>query len=96
MREVTKATLVVKRGVLGCSVIEGEIPASIDDAPTFAGVQVEVLNVLGAGDAFMSGFLSGWLRGKDYEECAARGNGSGALVVAPAWLCSGNADGRRA
>jgi 5-dehydro-2-deoxygluconokinase len=37
--------------------------------------------VLGAGDAFMSGFLSGWLRGKDYEECAARGNGSGALVV---------------
>ena len=82
VRDVTKATLVVKRGVLGCSVIEGEIPASIDDAPTFSGVQVEVLNVLGAGDAFMSGFLSGWLRGKDYEECAARGNGSGALVVA--------------
>ena len=34
VREVTKATLVVKRGVLGCSVIEGEIPASIDEAPT--------------------------------------------------------------
>jgi 5-dehydro-2-deoxygluconokinase len=82
VREVTKATLVVKRGVLGCSVIEGEIPKSIDEAPTFSGVQVEVLNVLGAGDAFMSGFLSGWLRGMDYEQCAARGNGSGALVVA--------------
>jgi 5-dehydro-2-deoxygluconokinase len=82
VRESTTATLVVKRGVLGCSVIEGEIPGSIDEAPTFSGVQVEVLNVLGAGDAFMSGFLSGWLRGKDYEECAARGNGSGALVVA--------------
>lgn len=81
VRGVTKATLVVKRGVLGCSVIEGEIPSSIDEAPTFPGVQVEVLNVLGAGDAFMSGFLSGWLRGQDYEECAARGNGSGALVV---------------
>ena len=81
VRELTKATLVVKRGVLGCSVFEGEIPDSIDKAPTFGGVQVEVLNVLGAGDAFMSGFLSGWLRGEDYEVCAARGNGCGALVV---------------
>ena len=81
VREVTKATLVVKRGVLGCSVIEGEIPHSIDKAPIFGGIQVEVLNVLGAGDAFLSGFLSGWLRGEDYELCAARGNGSGALVV---------------
>jgi hypothetical protein len=26
-------------------------------------------------------FLSGWLRGEDYEVCAARGNGCGALVV---------------
>ena len=81
VREVTKATLVVKRGVLGCSVFEGEIPDSIDKAPTFGGVQVEVLNVLGAGDAFISGFLSGWLRGEDYDVCAARGNGCGALVV---------------
>jgi len=81
VREVTKATLVVKRGALGCSVIEGEIPNSIEEAPPFTGVQVEVLNVLGAGDAFMSGFLSGWLRGEDYVVCAARGNGSGALVV---------------
>ena len=81
VREVTKATLVVKRGVLGCSVFEGKIPDSLDKAPTFGGVQVEVLNVLGAGDAFLSGFLSGWLRGEDYEVCAARGNGCGALVV---------------
>src|SRR4029077_3803436 len=44
--------------------------------------RVEVLNVLGAGDAFLTGFLSGWLRGESYEVCAARGNGSGALVVA--------------
>ena len=81
VREVTKATLVVKRGVLGCSVFEGEIPDALDKAPIFGGVQVEVLNVLGAGDAFLSGFLSGWLRGEDYEVCAARANGCGALVV---------------
>jgi 5-dehydro-2-deoxygluconokinase len=81
VREVTKATLVLKRGGLGCSVFEREIADSIDKTPTFSGVQVEVLNVLGAGDAFLSGFLSGWLRGEDYEVCAARGNGCGALVV---------------
>jgi 5-dehydro-2-deoxygluconokinase len=81
VREVTKATLVVKRGGLGCSVLDGEIADSIDQAPTFRGVQVEVLNVLGAGDAFISGFLSGWLRGEDYEVCGARGNACGALVV---------------
>ena len=62
VRQVTEATLVVKRGVFGCTVIEGEIPDSLEKAPTFGGVQVEVLNVLGAGDAFISGFLSGWLR----------------------------------
>ncbi|CAM2157158.1 5-dehydro-2-deoxygluconokinase [Pararobbsia alpina] len=81
VREVTRATLVVKRGALGCSVIEGAVPAKIDDAPTFGGVQVEVLNVLGAGDAFASGFLSGWLRDKSYADCASVANACGALVV---------------
>ena len=81
VREVTPATLVVKRGALGCTVIEGAIPKDIDDEPTFGGVQVEVLNVLGAGDAFASGFLSGWLRDKTYGECAEVANACGALVV---------------
>ena len=75
------ATLLLKRGVLGCSVIEGAVPDNLDDAPLFGGVRVEVLNVLGAGDAFLAGFLSGWVRGKDYHECAARANACGALVV---------------
>ncbi|KND60720.1 5-keto-2-deoxygluconokinase / putative domain [Candidatus Burkholderia verschuerenii] len=77
VRKVTSATLVVKRGPLGCSIVEGAVPASIDDAP----VQVEVLNVLGAGDAFASGFLSGWLRDEPLEACARSANASGALVV---------------
>ncbi len=75
------ATLLLKRGVLGCSVIEGVVPDRLDDAPLFGGVRVEVLNVLGAGDAFLAGFLSGWVREKDYETCAARANACGALVV---------------
>lgn len=36
VRAITNATLVVKRGALGCCVIEGDIPASIDAAPTFS------------------------------------------------------------
>ncbi|WP_250513531.1 5-dehydro-2-deoxygluconokinase [Caballeronia sp. INDeC2] len=81
VRKVTGATLVVKRGPLGCSIIEGAVPASIDDAPIHGGVEVEVLNVLGAGDAFASGFLSGWLRDEPLEACARTANACGALVV---------------
>ncbi len=42
---------------------------------------VEVLNVLGAGDAFSAGFLSGWVRGEDYDACCRYANACGALVV---------------
>ncbi len=81
VREVTKATLVVKRGPMGCAVIDGPIPASLDDAYNYKGVQVEVLNVLGAGDAFIAGFLKGWLNGADYDVCSRYANACGALVV---------------
>ena len=81
VRAVTHATLVVKRGPMGCAVIDGAIPASLDDAFNGKGVRVEVLNVLGAGDAFSSGFLSGWVKGEDYDACARYANACGALVV---------------
>ena len=81
VRAVTGATLVVKRGPMGCAVIEGAIPATLDDAFNGEGVTVEVLNVLGAGDAFSAGFLSGWVRGEDYDACARYANACGALVV---------------
>src|SRR5947207_3698479 len=81
VRGVTRATLVVKRGPLGCAVIDGAIPRSLDQAFNGGGVEVEVLNVLGAGDAFSAGFLSGWVRGEDYDTCARYANACGALVV---------------
>jgi len=81
VRAVTPATLVVKRGPMGCAVITGAVPASLDDAFNGEGVEVEVLNVLGAGDAFSAGFLSGWVRGEDYGQCARYANACGALVV---------------
>ncbi|MGY0196144.1 bifunctional 5-dehydro-2-deoxygluconokinase/5-dehydro-2-deoxyphosphogluconate aldolase [Leptothrix sp. BB-4] len=81
VRDVSAATLVVKRGALGCCVIEGAIPAAIDDAPTYKGERVEVLNVLGAGDAFLSGLMTGLLQGKDWAGATQMANACGAIVV---------------
>ncbi|HVE48935.1 MAG TPA: 5-dehydro-2-deoxygluconokinase [Casimicrobiaceae bacterium] len=81
VRRVSGAVLVVKRGPLGCAVIEGSIPSTLDEAFNGRGVNVEVLNVLGAGDAFSAGFLSGWVKGEDYAACARYANACGALVV---------------
>ena len=81
IRSLTDATLVLKLGPLGCTVLDGDIPDSMDHCTLFPGPRVEVLNVLGAGDAFMSGFLRGWLRNESYERCAAYANACGALVV---------------
>lgn len=81
VREVSEATLVVKLGALGCTVIHGEIPERLEDGSIYQGIRVEVLNVLGAGDAFMSGFLRGWLTGGDDERCCQLANACGGLVV---------------
>lgn len=81
IRALSKATIVLKLGPLGCTVLDGAIPDSMNAFTVYQGVRVEVLNVLGAGDAFMSGFLRGWLRGEDYKTCTAYANACGALVV---------------
>ncbi|RMO07372.1 IolC protein [Pseudomonas cichorii] len=81
VRELTAATLVVKLGPQGCTVIHGAIPARLEDGAIYPGVRVEVLNVLGAGDAFMSGYLSGWLRDASDERCCQLANACGGLVV---------------
>ncbi len=76
VRECSFATIVCKRGVEGCSVfVDGE------SEQRFPGRPVEVLNVLGAGDAFLAGFLRGWLRGETMATAAAWANANGALVV---------------
>lgn len=81
IRALTGATIVCKRGPRGSSVFPGEIPGDLDKGLSGESFQVEVYNVLGAGDAFMSGFLSGWLRDKPLEECCRLGNACGAIVV---------------
>ena len=81
VREVSDAELVCKRGPLGCSVFSGELPDDLDGGINARGVRVEVLNVLGAGDAFMSGLLRGYLNGESWQQSCAYANACGALVV---------------
>ncbi|MGX9418710.1 bifunctional 5-dehydro-2-deoxygluconokinase/5-dehydro-2-deoxyphosphogluconate aldolase [Vibrio sp. WJH972] len=81
VRRVSQAELVCKRGPLGCSVFTKGIPNTLDEGITVQGVQVDVLNVLGAGDAFMSGLLRGYLTSEGWEKSCAYANACGALVV---------------
>lgn len=87
IRGLSKATIVCKRGPMGCVVFPGAIPASIEDGIKGPGFPVEVYNVLGAGDAFMSGFLRGWLRDEPVETCCSWANACGAFAVSRL-LCS--------
>jgi 5-dehydro-2-deoxygluconokinase len=81
IRDLSDATIVLKVGAMGAIVFPDEIPASVEDGVRVPGFPVEVFNSVGAGDAFMSGFLSGWLREEPLQECLRLGNACGAIVV---------------
>jgi len=68
--------LILKRGARGSTVFRRDL--SPTDAAPFP---IQVLNVLGAGDAFASGFLYGYLQGWPLERAARMGNACGAIVV---------------
>jgi 5-dehydro-2-deoxygluconokinase len=69
-------TLIVKRGEKGASIYMND-----GSSEEVAGFPVDILNVLGAGDAFASGFLYGILQGWDLKKACRMGNASGAQVV---------------
>jgi 5-dehydro-2-deoxygluconokinase len=75
------ALIVVKRGPMGCTVFDGAVPDDIEAGTKGPGFPVEVFNVLGAGDAFMSGFLRGYLRDEPIETCCKYANACGAFAV---------------
>ena len=81
IRAVSKATIVLKRGPMGCVVFDGPIPKTIDDGIIGKGFPIEVYNVLGAGDGFMAGFLRGFLRGEPHGTSATWANACGAFAV---------------
>ena len=68
--------LVVKRGAQGATVHQRT--GAVTEVPGFP---VEIYNVLGAGDAFASGFIYGRLKGWDWYKSARMGNACGAIVV---------------
>jgi 5-dehydro-2-deoxygluconokinase len=68
--------LVVKRGSAGASIYTPG--AERRDVPPF---RVEVVNVLGAGDAFASGFIAGLRGNLPLERAVRMGNAAGAIVV---------------
>ncbi|WP_375398963.1 5-dehydro-2-deoxygluconokinase [uncultured Sphingomonas sp.] len=85
VRAKSDALLVIKRGALGCVAFDGAVPDRLDAKEgggiVGRGFPIDVFNVLGAGDAFMAGFLRGWLRDEPVATCCEWGNACGALVV---------------
>lgn len=68
--------LVVKRGADGSTVHLRN--GCMERGEPF---KVEVCNVLGAGDAYASGFIYGYLQGWNWKKCARMGNATGAILV---------------
>ena len=81
IRRVSKATLVCKRGAAGAVAFTGDVPESLDEGEAGPGFPIEVFNVLGAGDGFMSGLLKGWLDGEDWPTALKYANACGAFAV---------------
>jgi len=79
IQEILKSgveTLVVKRGKDGASIFQpGKEEVKVPGFP------VDVLNVLGAGDAFCAGFSYGILNGWDLFKSVRMGNACGAIIV---------------
>ena len=68
--------LIVKTGSRGAEI---HLPdGTVQPVPGFP---VEVVNILGAGDAFAAGFIYGFLKNWDLYKCCRMGNACGAHVV---------------
>jgi len=87
IRALSSAVIVCKCGARGCMVFAGGMPAALEDGLVAEGRDVEIYNVLGAGDAFLAGFLRGYLRDEPHEVSARLANACGALAVSRL-LCS--------
>lgn len=80
VRAVTPAVLVCKRGAAGAVAFTGAVEGW-DSGETGPGFPIEVFNVLGAGDGFMSGLLKGWLDGESWPRALEYANACGAFAV---------------
>jgi sugar/nucleoside kinase (ribokinase family) len=67
--------VVIKLGEQGCYALSDQFSGVVP------GLQVEVLDTTGAGDAFASGFIAALSRGGDLEAACESGNQAGARIV---------------
>ncbi|WP_283179015.1 5-dehydro-2-deoxygluconokinase [Gemmobacter sp. 24YEA27] len=81
VRALSTATLVCKRGAAGAVAFTGAVPDSLDAGEAGPGFPIEVFNVLGAGDGFMSGLLKGWLDDEKWPRALEYANACGAFAV---------------
>ncbi len=81
VRAVSNATLVCKRGAAGAVAFTAAIPDSLDEGQSGPGFPIEVFNVLGAGDGFMSGLVKGWMDDEDWPTALKYANVCGAFAV---------------
>ena len=81
VRAVSTATLVCKRGAAGAVAFSGAVPDRLDQGQTGPGFPIEVFNVLGAGDGFMSGLVKGWLDDESWPIALKYANVCGAFAV---------------
>ncbi len=72
-----RARVVLKRGHEGAAALDDQ--GGWTEVP---GRRVPVLNPVGAGDAFLAGYLAAYLKGESLAAALAQGNACGALVVA--------------
>ncbi|MFV9424163.1 sugar kinase [Microbacterium sp. S1037] len=68
------AQVVVKRGPEGAAVF------TTDGLTEALGFVIEPLDTVGAGDAFVAGYLSAWLEDSPTEDALVRGNACGAMA----------------
>lgn len=68
--------VVVKQGANGCYVV------TKNETVHHPGFDIDVVDTVGAGDAFGATFVAGYLRGGDWRECAALANAMGAATAA--------------
>jgi sugar/nucleoside kinase (ribokinase family) len=75
MLSAGKRTVIARQGAKGALVVS---PDDVFSSPAF---EVEVVDTVGAGDAFNGGFIAACLAEKDLREAVRWGNAAAALKI---------------